>query len=149
MSFFSLSVLSAATFSFWTSLQKLSSICFWTVTSVGENKEKANTIQLPFLCFSHLQTIHSFVYFFNSFFIDQNSYKTQIICWDSCELLPIKKFALKYLRVWCQYMTTCFSNLNEERNSLSYKEVMVRLPPLIKLTTFLKKKSKTKITTNN
>jgi len=24
------------------------------VTSVGENEEKANTIQLPFLCFSHL-----------------------------------------------------------------------------------------------
>jgi len=25
------------------------------VTSVGENEEKANTIQPPFLCFSHLQ----------------------------------------------------------------------------------------------
>jgi len=42
----SLSVLSAA-FRFWTSLQKLSSICFWIVTSVGENEEKANTIQPP------------------------------------------------------------------------------------------------------
>jgi len=27
------------------------------VTSVGENEEKANTIQPPFLCFSHLQLV--------------------------------------------------------------------------------------------
>ena len=64
MSFFSLSLslslslsqfLSAA-FRFWLSHQKLNSICFWSVTSVGENKEKANTIQPPPpLCFSHLQ----------------------------------------------------------------------------------------------
>jgi len=58
----SLSVLSAA-FSFWTSLQKLSSIYFWLVTSVGENKEKANTIQSPFLCFSHLYTLFTPNYF--------------------------------------------------------------------------------------
>ena len=56
----SLSVLSAA-FRFWLSLQKLNSICFWTVTSVGENEEKTNTIQpLPsFLCLSHLQILQS------------------------------------------------------------------------------------------
>ena len=53
----SLSVLSA-TFRFWLSLQKLNSICFWTVTSVGENEEKVNTIQPPFLCFFHLQCRH-------------------------------------------------------------------------------------------
>ena len=60
VSFFSLSfsVLSAA-FRFWLSLQKLNSICFWSVTSVGENKEKVNTIQPPppfscvFLTFKH------------------------------------------------------------------------------------------------
>jgi len=47
-------------------------------------------------------------------------------------------------------MTTCFSNLNDEHTSLSYKEVMVQLPPLTKLTTTLsRKKSKTKLTTNN
>jgi len=27
------------------------------VTSVGEKEEKANTIQPPFLCFSHLQLV--------------------------------------------------------------------------------------------
>ena len=32
---------------FWVSLQKLNFICFWTVTSVEENEEKANTIQPP------------------------------------------------------------------------------------------------------
>jgi len=42
----SLSVLSAA-FRFWLSLQKLNSICFWSVTSVRENEEKVNTIQPP------------------------------------------------------------------------------------------------------
>jgi len=51
---FSLSLWLFATCSLWLSLQKLNSICFWTVTTVGENEEKANTIQPPFLCFSHL-----------------------------------------------------------------------------------------------
>ena len=52
----SLSLCLFAAFRFWLSLQKLNSICFWTVTSIGENEEKVNTIQAPFLCFSHLQS---------------------------------------------------------------------------------------------
>jgi len=62
VSFFSLSVLSAA-FRIWTSLQKLNSICFWSVISVGENEEKANTIQPPllvfFLTFTFLSDAHA------------------------------------------------------------------------------------------
>jgi len=51
----SLSLFLSATFRFWLSHQKLNSICFWLVTSVGENEEKENTIKPPFVCFSHLQ----------------------------------------------------------------------------------------------
>ena len=40
----------SAAFRFWLSHQKLKSICFWLLTSVGENEEKANTIQTPPSC---------------------------------------------------------------------------------------------------
>jgi len=66
VSLFSLSLFLSAAFRIWTSLQKLYSNCFWLVNSVGE---KENTIQPPFLCFSHLHfwlyfTIYAITYLF-------------------------------------------------------------------------------------